>query len=121
MYLASTQDLIGKFLLTDQYDKYVRPYTTPDGESGSGLDVKPILPPVTPGGFLDKGKAKETVASSPVHQAPPRTPAADNQDRDEDGDKKTKNSYKHLIKGVPGMSISPLLSSPCGHQNVGRE
>ena len=58
---------------------------------------------------LDKGKGKE-------REVPPRdigspataqTPGAGNDGNDEDGqgkgEKKWKNNYKHLIKGIPGM------------------
>jgi hypothetical protein len=56
-------------------------------------------PPLTPGlnGSLDKGKRREVVG--------PATPGGD---ADEDGDgsgKKKRNNYKHLIKGIPGMSL----------------
>lgn len=45
-----------------------------------------------------------------------QTPAADGQDGDDDdgpggkGEKKKKNSYKHLIKGVPGALMKFLFS-----------
>ncbi|KAK7050937.1 hypothetical protein VNI00_005049 [Paramarasmius palmivorus] len=81
-YIKSTNDLLGQFYLKDAYDKYVRP--------------PPPTDPTSPTSF-DKGKGKE-VASNP---------AADANDADEDeavgkGEKKKKNTYKHLIKGIPG-------------------
>ncbi|KAF9267811.1 hypothetical protein L218DRAFT_893982 [Marasmius fiardii PR-910] len=80
-YIKSTHDLLSQFCLKDAYDKYVKPPPT-----------DPTSPSAT-----DKGKGKEMVA----------TPAADGQDQDDDevtgkGEKKKKNSYRHLIKGVPG-------------------
>ncbi|KAL0568798.1 hypothetical protein V5O48_013181 [Marasmius crinis-equi] len=81
VYLKSTNDLLSQFLLKDAYDKYVKPQTT-----------DPTSPTAA-----DKGKGKETVA----------TPLGDGHDQDDDdapekGEKKKKNSYKHLIKGIPG-------------------
>ncbi|KIM84099.1 hypothetical protein PILCRDRAFT_818401 [Piloderma croceum F 1598] len=86
VYLTSTQDLLARFHLLPAYDKYVRPYVTPVDD---GHDHPP-----TPG-TTDKGKGKEKELAT-------ETPD-DGQDADEeDGGKKKKNSYKHLIKGVPG-------------------
>ncbi|ESK94679.1 hypothetical protein Moror_14315 [Moniliophthora roreri MCA 2997] len=81
-YIKSTNDLLGQFYLKGAYDKYVRP--------------PPPTDPTSPTSF-DKGKGKEVVS----------TPAADANDADDDegggkGEKKKKNTYKHLIKGVPG-------------------
>jgi hypothetical protein len=85
-YLTSTQDLLARFQLLPAYDKYVRPYVAP-------VDHGHDHPP-TPGA-TDKGKGKEKEFAM-------ATPD-DGQDGDEeDGGKKKKNSYKHLIKGVPG-------------------
>jgi hypothetical protein len=85
-HLTSTQDLLARFLLLPAYDKYVRPYVAPVDD---GHDHPP-----TPGATdKGKGKEKELVTATPD----------DGQDADEeDGGKKKKNSYKHLIKGVPG-------------------
>ncbi|KAF7327724.1 hypothetical protein MKEN_00352000 [Mycena kentingensis (nom. inval.)] len=85
--LASTHDLLTRFHLLSAYDKYVRD-DAPD-------------PPQPDNG---KGKAREQAhAPSPL----PQTPGGDHDGDDDDptqpkGDKKKKNNYKHLIKGVPG-------------------
>ncbi|KAG7089528.1 hypothetical protein E1B28_011203 [Marasmius oreades] len=81
-YIKSTNDLLAQFCLNDAYDKYVKP--------------PPPTDPTSPS-TADKGKGKETAA----------TPAGEAQDQDDDdvtgkGEKKKKNSYRHLIKGVPG-------------------
>ena len=62
--------------------------------------------PVTPGANvgLDKGKVKET-------EGGPVTPLAHEggdggDDEGGKGDKKQKNNYKHLIKGIPGVFLS---------------
>ncbi|KAG6851091.1 hypothetical protein H0H93_000971 [Arthromyces matolae] len=97
-HLSSTQDLLGRFHLLPAYDKYVRPFVL-----SSEAEQTPLGPvPATPGanGILDKGKGKETDGS-------PGTPVANEAgDGDDDdggkGDKKQKNNYKHLIKGIPG-------------------
>ncbi|KAF7336659.1 hypothetical protein MVEN_02100700 [Mycena venus] len=87
--LASTNDLLARFQLLSAYDKYVRP--------------PPDDPPEPPQPDNGKGKAREH------HPSPtPQTPGADHDPDDDDaaqakGEKKKKNnSYKHLIKGVPG-------------------
>lgn len=85
-YLASTQDLLARFQLLPAYDKYVRPYVAP---VDNGHDHPP-----TPGG-TDKGKGKEKEFAT-------ATPDDGQDGDDEDGGKKKKNSYKHLIKGIPG-------------------
>ncbi|RDB26264.1 putative membrane protein C14C4.07 [Hypsizygus marmoreus] len=97
-YLSSTQDLLARFYLLPAYDKYVRPFAAP-GETG--LDQLASIP-LTPGttGGLDKGKGKEVVGT-------PGTPGVhDAGDGDDEeggkGDKKKRNNYKHLIKGIPG-------------------
>ncbi|KAA1467433.1 hypothetical protein DENSPDRAFT_244333 [Dentipellis sp. KUC8613] len=91
--LASTQDLISRFHLLPAYDKFVRPLVTP-------APVTPSTPnPSTPAPYsatfpsLDKGKGKEREQG---------TPAPDGDDEDGRDGKKKKNSYKHLIKGIPG-------------------
>jgi len=89
VYLTSTQDLLARFHLLTAYNKYVTPHVTPSPDSGVEF---------VPG---DKGKGKER--ASPAAQ----TPGGDGADADDEeggthGEKKKKNSYKHLIKGVPG-------------------
>ncbi|CCM04670.1 uncharacterized protein FIBRA_06856 [Fibroporia radiculosa] len=86
--LTSTQDLISRFQLLPAYDKYVRPYALPVGQQ----------PPTA--GTLDKGKGKEKELSLP----PNATPGAAQEGEDEEGkgEKKSKNTYRQLIKGIPG-------------------
>ena len=112
-HLASTQDLILRLQLLPAYDKYVRPQGTtnlPDVSSSSNLNLDGVnttmntpaangfvLPPIP--GRVDKGKGKEVpmpegdVEMQDGHDA---------DDEDGKGDKKKKNNYKHLIKGIPG-------------------
>lgn len=67
--------------------------------------------PPTPGvnGVSDKGKGRE------VAETPGSAGVADNGDGDDDdgpggkGERRKKNNYKHLIKGVPGASHRLLL------------
>ncbi|KAH7868109.1 uncharacterized protein C8R40DRAFT_1178222 [Lentinula edodes] len=109
-YIQSTQDLLRKLHLHDAYDKYVRLFNASSDDAPIPNDRNEAVstsPPTTGQnglmGASDKGKGKE-VAPAPMAQ----TPAADGQDGDDDngpggkGEKKKKNSYKHLIKGVPG-------------------
>ncbi|KAI0926423.1 hypothetical protein AcV5_008889 [Taiwanofungus camphoratus] len=91
-HFTSTQDLLSRFCLTPAYDKYVRPYVTPVGQQ-----------PSTPGATAppDKGKGKEK--ELPAQGSSVATPGAvDADDEEGKGEKKWKNSYKHLIKGIPG-------------------
>jgi len=97
--LSSTQDLLARFSLLSAYDKYVRPFAAP-GETG--LDqTGPVSAFTGAHGVPDKGKGKE------IEGTPGSSGVADGGDGDDDettgkGEKKTKNAYKHLIKGVPG-------------------
>lgn len=108
-HLTSTQDLLARFHLLPAYDKHVRPFATQythDGQIRS-----------TPAGLstLDKGKGKEVdpAIALPQAQTPGGLPTAgvDAPDGDDDdgaggkGEKKKKNSYKALIKGIPGASF----------------
>jgi hypothetical protein len=94
-HLASTQDLLSRFHLLPAYNKYVRPSQFPDADPSNDGP-----PPSTPGvsavpGTLSKGKGKA-----------PDVDLGDGGDGDDDdvkGEKKKKNTYKHLIKGVPGV------------------
>ncbi|KAJ3745247.1 hypothetical protein EV360DRAFT_57459 [Lentinula raphanica] len=127
-YIKSTQDLLGQFHLHDAYDKYVRPFIASSEDSAipndrNGSITSSSLPNAGQTGSLgisDKGKGKEIVPPQMV-----QTPAADGQDADDDdgpggkGEKKKKNSYKHLIKGVPGKHsmkkddyLTNLMSAP---------
>ncbi|KAG6813400.1 hypothetical protein H0H92_011378 [Tricholoma furcatifolium] len=86
-HLASTQDLVTRFNLLPAYDKYVRPHTE-----------SPLDPLLASNGMVDKGKGKET-------DGVPTPGAPDGPDADDDDptkEKKQKNNYKHLIKGMPG-------------------
>ncbi|OCH94866.1 hypothetical protein OBBRIDRAFT_843719 [Obba rivulosa] len=91
-YFTSTQDLLTRFQLTPAYDKYVRAYVTPVGQQPQP-------------GATDKGKGKEK--ELPPRDAPKSSPAATPgatgaEEEDGKGEKKAKNSYRHLIKGIPG-------------------
>jgi hypothetical protein len=108
-HLSSTQDLLARFSLISAYDKYVRPFAAP-GETG--LDQNGPAS-VFPGasGVPDKGKGKEIVGT------PGSSGIADGGDGDDDegtgkGEKKKKNTYKHLIKGVPGTFYCSRSVSP---------
>lgn len=57
-------------------------------------------------GALDKGKGREVSVGTPLA---PTTPAAgdggdgeDGEDEGGKGDRKLKNSYRHMIRGIPG-------------------
>ncbi|EIW83951.1 hypothetical protein CONPUDRAFT_80442, partial [Coniophora puteana RWD-64-598 SS2] len=79
-HLRSTHDLITRFNLLAAYDKYVRQPPA----SGTGASDEATA---------DKGKGR----------APSPTPGPGAAAEDErDGEKKKKNTYRHLIKGVPG-------------------
>ncbi|KAH9930092.1 uncharacterized protein B0H18DRAFT_1083995 [Fomitopsis serialis] len=83
--LTSTQDLVKRFQLLPAYDKYVRPYAPAVGQ---------------PSVAADKGKGKEKEMSVPLGATPGAVP--DGEEDDGDGKKKAKNTYKQLIKGIPG-------------------
>ncbi|TFY81878.1 hypothetical protein EWM64_g2135 [Hericium alpestre] len=89
--LTSTQDLVTRFNLRPAYDKFVRPLAAPPPAS----PTSPLAPqtPITPFPPPDKGKGKERESG---------TPPPDGDDEDGKDGKKKKNSYKHLIKGIPG-------------------
>lgn len=90
-YLTSTQDLLARFHLIPAYDKYVRPHIAPlDATAATPHDNNPTTP------TTDKGKGKEREKE--------REKDKDQDEDDEDGGatKKKKDTYKHLIKGVPG-------------------
>jgi len=80
-YFKSTEDLLSKFQLLSAYDSYVRPFLASE-------EMSP-----------DKGKGKQR-DMSPV----PDTLSTSINDPDDDdlSRRKKKNSYKHLIKGIPG-------------------
>ena len=105
--LASTQDLLSRLQLLPAYDKYVRPLlgsldgslSAIDGAANTNTQSLGISP--NPMSHIDKGKGREV----PVHGGD--VDMHDPNDGDEDdgkGDKKKRNSYKHLIGGIPGKS-----------------
>ncbi|KAH9959659.1 hypothetical protein BC827DRAFT_1134343 [Russula dissimulans] len=97
--LESTQDLISRFHLLTAYDKFVRPFVSQEYDPHGGQ--LPTTPPVAPSS--DKRKGKERDPGSPAI-ASAATPATHHDPDDEEGrdGKKKKNTYRHLIKGVPG-------------------
>jgi hypothetical protein len=83
-YFSSTEDLLAKFRLLSAYDKYVRPFVDSSEHDSS----------------IDKGKGKERdLSPSPE----PTTALGNDLDDDENDKRKKKNSYRHLIKGIPGI------------------
>ncbi|KAF9449524.1 hypothetical protein P691DRAFT_667328 [Macrolepiota fuliginosa MF-IS2] len=104
-HLASTQDLLARFRLLPAYDKHVRPVATQYSHDGQ---IHSPPPPIS----LDKGKARELdpalPPSTPAHAPPATNMTVDGADADDDdgaggkGEKKKKNTYKALIKGIPG-------------------
>lgn len=116
--LRSTQDLISRFQLLSAYDRYVRPHIVPFPSDGSllsastpapsGFDGNPSQPSIA-SRVGNKGKEKEPDGGVPATPDGAASGAAAGDDDDEDGEKgskKKKNSYRHLIKGVPG-ALSP--------------
>ncbi|KAF5359873.1 hypothetical protein D9756_003450 [Leucocoprinus leucothites] len=98
-HLASTQDLLARFRLLPAYDKYVRPYATQYTNDGQ------IRAAPAGQSALDKGKGREQDPALPA--TVPQTPGTGPDQEEDEGvasgkDKKKKNSYKALIKGIPG-------------------
>ena len=116
-YFDSTQDLLSRFQLLSAYDKYVRPYAAPVGAPGA---VQPqAIPSASDKG---KGKEREVLPRDIASPAAAQTPGAGNDGDDGDGqgkgDKKWKNNYRHLIKGIPGawfFALAPTLWEPCSN------
>ncbi|KIP10988.1 hypothetical protein PHLGIDRAFT_28135 [Phlebiopsis gigantea 11061_1 CR5-6] len=100
-YFDSTQDLLSRFQLLSAFDKYVKPYSLPVGAPGSTQ-----IPQLPTSGERGKGKEREVPPRDIASPVAGHTPGAGNDGDDEDaqgkGEKKWKNSYKHLIKGIPG-------------------
>jgi len=97
--LESTQDLISRFRLLTAYDKFVRPFISQEHDPNAAhLPTTPAVAPST-----DKGKGKERDPGTPT-VASAATPGAHHDPDDDEGrdGKKKKNTYRHLIKGVPG-------------------
>ncbi|KAI0270318.1 hypothetical protein BGY98DRAFT_894689, partial [Russula aff. rugulosa BPL654] len=96
--LQSTQDLISRFHLLTAYDKFVRPFISQDHDPHASH--VPTTPAVAPS--ADKGKGKERDPGTPTI-ASAATPGTHDPDDDEGRDgKKKKNTYRHLIRGIPG-------------------
>ncbi|KAF8485907.1 hypothetical protein DFH94DRAFT_708806 [Russula ochroleuca] len=97
--LESTQDLISTFHLLTAYDKFVRPFVAQEQDPLSSLP--PTTPAVAPS--FDKGKGKERDPGTPTvaSAATPGTHHDPDDDEGRDG-KKKKNTYRHLIRGIPG-------------------
>ncbi|KAF9485212.1 hypothetical protein BDN70DRAFT_903279 [Pholiota conissans] len=112
-HLAATQDLLARFNLLSAYDRYVRPFVLPGDDPAlqsasitqqqQGHDGAVATPSAS---GLDKGKGRER--DGMAVSTPADADHADAGDGDDDdapgakGEKKKKNSYKHLIKGIPG-------------------
>lgn len=97
--LDSTQDLISRFHLLSAYDKFVRPFIAQEHDPNTAhLPTTPAAAPSS-----DKGKGKERDPGTPTiaSAATPGTHHDPDDDEGRDG-KKKKNTYRHLIKGVPG-------------------
>ena len=97
--LESTQDLISRFHLLTAYDKIVRPFIAQEHDPNTAH--LPTTPAVA--SLSDKGKGKERDPGTPTiaSAATPGTHQDPDDDEGRDG-KKKKNTYRHLIKGVPG-------------------
>jgi hypothetical protein len=109
-HLASTQDLISRLQLITAYDKYVGP---PQGSLDESLNAKMsmdgmntdtqtsgITPnPLSP--HVDKGKGREVpVRGGEVDMHDPND--GDEDDVGGKGEKRKRNNYKQLIRGIPG-------------------
>ena len=128
-HLESTQDLLARFHLHSAYDRYVRPSVLPGNEAGSsgagaGLGMA----------SGDKGKGKEVDmdgGDGAANVGSEALPGGGEGEEDDGaagkGEKKMKNSYKHLIKGLPGacfprsfaafgvrMAVGVAGVGPCG-------
>jgi len=100
--LGSTQDLISRFHLLTAYDKFVRPFVSQEHDpQASHLPTTPAV-----ASSSDKGKGKERDPGTPTiaSAATPGTHHDPDDDEGRDG-KKKKNTYRHLIRGIPGAWI----------------
>ena len=113
-YLASTQDLLSRLQLVSAYDKYVRsPQGSLDGSLNTkmsidgGLNTNTLSSGVTPNPMsphIDKGKGRELpVRGGEVDTHDPND--GDEEDMGGKGEKRKRNNYKHLIKGIPGKLV----------------
>ena len=114
-HLASTQDLLARFHLLPAYDRYVRPFTLPGDDPAlqqqpndpqtpapgpSVLGSSPAIGPVDKG----KGRERDSAVATPAEPDPADVGDADDDDAPgAKGEKKKKNTYRHLIKGIPGV------------------
>ncbi|EIN04940.1 hypothetical protein PUNSTDRAFT_146218 [Punctularia strigosozonata HHB-11173 SS5] len=98
-HLRSTEDLVTRFNLLSAYDKYVRPFAVPARAQDETKGPEPTTPIGT-----DRWKGKQRESSVPC--AAPTPAGLNDGDGDDDeggkGDKKRKNNYRHLIRGIPG-------------------
>ncbi|KIM39802.1 hypothetical protein M413DRAFT_19587 [Hebeloma cylindrosporum] len=116
-HLASTQDLLARFHLLPAYDRYVRPFTLPGDDPAlqqqpndpqtpaPGPSVLAPSPATGSAGTVDKGKGRErdSAVATPADADPADVGDADDDDAPgAKGEKKKKNTYRHLIKGIPG-------------------
>jgi hypothetical protein len=105
-HIKATQDLITRLGLLSTYDKHVRPHAVPVAPplsdlSGPALQTMPNSPMPSPS--KGKGKEREPSIGLGTMDAPtPGGPGLDGADDEGKGERKRKNTYKHLIKGVPG-------------------
>lgn len=98
--IESTQDLISRFHLLTAYDKFVRPFISQEHDPHANHLPTTPAPAVAPS--ADKGKGKERDPGTPTI-ASAATPGTHDPDDDEGRDgKKKKNTYRHLIRGIPG-------------------
>jgi hypothetical protein len=118
-HIRGTQDLVTRLGLLGAYDRHVRAHAVPlvpplSAAPGAGPPMSSISPSVV----TDKGKGKEREASVGlgVANAPtPGGPVGDGADEEGRGEKKRKNTYRHLIKGIPGMpdALSDPMAMSC--------
>ena len=106
-YFTSTDDLISRFGLLPAYDRYVRPFI-----NNTQLSATQATAPTS----IDKGKGKEIpIANLPTLSAV-TTPGTGHDRVEEEGagktEKKWRNNYKHLIKGIPGKHHHLSLHLP---------
>ena len=117
-HLASTQDLLSRLQLVSAYDKYVRsPQNSLDGSLNAKMSIdgglnsntlsSGVIPnPMSP--HVDKGKGREVpVRGGEVDTHDPND--GDEDDMGGKGEKRKRNNYKHLIKGIPGKLVRCLM------------
>lgn len=105
-YLASTQDLLSRLQLFPAYDKHVRLQGLDESlnpnTQNNGITPNPMSP------HIDKGKGREVlVRGGDVDMHDPND--GDEDDTGGKGEKKKRNNYKHLIRGIPGELLINLV------------